>query len=200
MTARREFILGAAGLVIAAPAFGETTDPWVRLRKGGLAVLMRHAATQPGLGDPPGFRLEDCATQRNLSEAGRAQARRVGERFRAERVVVAKVYTSPWCRCRETAMLAFGIAEDWDPLSSIFDRAQDEPEYTERVKKRIAQAGRREKGVVVMVTHNVNIAAVAGASVAEAELVLMRPDGCCGARTIERLKIAQSSGDRSHFS
>lgn len=200
MIARRDFLLGAGALLLAVPAFGEVTDLWARLRKGGLAILMRHGATEPGLGDPPGFRLDDCSTQRNLSDAGREQARRVGERLRAERVPVGKVYTSPWCRCRETARLAFGTAEDWEPLSSIFDRAHQDAEYTERVRKRIAQAGRRGKGNVVMVTHNVNIAAIAGVSVAESELVVMRPDGCCGARTIERLKIAQSSGERSHFS
>jgi broad specificity phosphatase PhoE len=190
MIGRRDFVLVAMAWPFAGPAFAEERDLWARLRKGGLAILMRHGATEPGLGDPPGFRLDDCATQRNLSEAGRAQARRVGERFRAERVPIAKVYTSPWCRCRETARLAFGMAEDWEPLSSIFDRAQDEPQFTERVKKRIAQAARRKDGNVVMVTHNVNIAAISGASVVEAEVVVMRPDGCCGARTVERMKIA----------
>jgi broad specificity phosphatase PhoE len=189
MTGRREFLLGGAGLAIARPALAEVSDIWTRLRAGGLAILIRHAATEPGLGDPPGFRIGDCATQRNLSEAGRAEAGRVGERFRAERVPVAKVYTSPWCRCRDTARIAFGSSEDWEPLSSVFDHPHNEPDYTERVKKRIAQSGRRG-GNVVMVTHNVNIAAIAGHSVATAELVVMRPDGCCGARTVERLKIA----------
>jgi phosphohistidine phosphatase SixA len=54
-------------------------------------VLMRHAATDPGAGDPPGFRLDDCATQRNLSAAGREDARRVGNAFRAHRIPVARV-------------------------------------------------------------------------------------------------------------
>ena len=188
MTGRREFLLAGALLAAAPRAAADVLDVWTRLRKGGLAILMRHAVTEPGLGDPPGFRLDDCATQRNLSEAGRAHARRVGERFRAERVPIAEVYTSPWCRCRETARIAFGAAQDWEPLSSIFDHAHSEPEYTERVKKRIAQATRRG-GNVVMVTHNVNIAAIAALSVAPAELVVMRPDGCCNARTVERLKV-----------
>ena len=166
----------------------EESGAWARLRAGGLVVLMRHASTEAGLGDPQGFRLDDCRTQRNLSEAGRAEARRVGERLRAERVPIAHVYTSPWCRCRETAMLAFGRAEDWAPLSSFFDMPDREPEFTEHVKKRIAGYARRNPGGnVVMVTHNVNIAALSRLSVAPAELVLMRPDGCCGARTVGRL-------------
>jgi phosphohistidine phosphatase SixA len=189
VTRRRDLLLAAAALAVPRAARGEVEGPWARLRRGGLAILMRHGATEPGLGDPPGLRLGDCATQRNLSEAGREQSRRVGERFRAERVPIAKVYTSPWCRCRETASLAFGAAEDWEPLSSIFDHAHHEPGYTERVKKRIAQVARRG-GNVVMVTHNVNIAALSGLSVAPAEIVLMRPDGCCGARTVERLSLS----------
>ena len=153
-------------------------------------VLIRHCATVAGLGDPPGFRLDDCATQRNLSDDGRAHARRIGERFRAERIPIARVYTSPWCRCRETAMLAFGRAEDWTPLSSFFDYPHQEAEFTERVKKRISSyAVNKPKGNVVMVTHNVNIAALSRHSVATGEMVLMRGDGCCNAKPVERLVV-----------
>ena len=189
MLSRRDFVLGGLGLAVLPHACGEDRDAWAGLRKGGLVILMRHAATEPGLGDPAGFRLGDCATQRNLSEAGRAHARRIGERFKAERIPVARVYTSPWCRCRETAVLAFGRAEDWEPLSSFFDFPHREAEFTERVKKRIAGYARKPAGGnVVMVTHNVNIAALSKHSVAQAEMVLMRPDGCCDARPAGRLK------------
>ena len=188
MASRRAFVLGALALA-AAPAAGEDA-PWARLRRGGLVVLMRHASTEPGLGDPPGYRLDDCATQRNLSEAGRAEARRVGERFRAERVPVAQVYTSPWCRCRETAMLAFGRADDWEPLSSFFDLPDREAGYVEQVRKRIARLARGgREGNVVMVTHNVNIAALTKLSVATSELVAVRADGCCNVRTVARFRV-----------
>ena len=188
MITRRAFVLGVAGLA-ARPAEPAETDVWRRLREGAYVILVRHASTVPGLGDPPGLRLDDCATQRNLSEEGRTEARRIGERFRAERVRIARVYTSPWCRCRETAMLAFGRAEDWEPLSSFFDFPHQEPEFTERVKRRIGSYGRKPPGGnVVMVTHNVNIAALSRYSVAQGEMVLMRPDGCCDARAVERFK------------
>ena len=190
MLSRREFLASAAATVVAPAAWAAEDDAWRRLRQGTYVILIRHASTLPGLGDPPNFRLDDCATQRNLSDEGRAEARRLGERFRAERVPVARVYTSPWCRCRETAMLAFGKAEDWEPLSSSFDFPHREAEYTERVKKRIGGYGRNSPGGnVVMVTHNVNIAAVSRHSVAPAEMVLMRPDGCCDARPVERVKV-----------
>jgi broad specificity phosphatase PhoE len=166
-------------------------DAWSELRRGGTVLLMRHAATEPGLGDPKGYRLEDCVTQRNLSDEGRAQARRVGERLKRERVVIERVYTSPWCRCRETAMLAFGEAEEWNPLSSFFDFPDREAEYSESVKKRLAAYDRRGmRGNVVMVTHNVNIAALTRLSVAPAELVAVRAEGCCGLRTVGRLALA----------
>jgi len=116
--------------------------------------------------------------------------RRIGARFASERVEVAKVYTSPWCRCRETAMLAFGRAEDWEPLSSFFDFPHEEAGYNERVKKRIAGYARGGlRGIVVMVTHNVNIAALSRQSVAPGEMVVMRPEGCCDARMVDRLKV-----------
>ena len=185
---RRELLLAAACWPLAARA-AVAEPPWSRLREGGLVVFVRHASTEAGLGDPPGYRLDDCRTQRNLSEAGRAEASRLGARFRDERVRIAKVYTSPWCRCRETARLAFGEAEDWDALGSFFDRPDEEAQATERVVHRIAgYARRRPAGNVVMVTHNVNIAAVTRLSVGPAQMVVVRPDGCCS------LKVLGKSG------
>jgi broad specificity phosphatase PhoE len=187
---RRGFVLAAAALLAAPLARADDgARLWARLRRGGHVLLIRHASTGSGLGDPPGYTLEDCSTQRNLSEEGRDEARRMGARFAREKIPIARVYTSPWCRCRETAMLAFGKAEDWSPLSSFFDFPERDAEYTERVKKRIGgYASRAPGGNVVMVTHNVNIAALTRLSVATAEIVVVRPDGCCGLRTVGRLK------------
>ena len=188
MTDRRGFLLGT--LALALPAAAQDAATWDALRAGNLVLFMRHGSTAPGLGDPPGFRLDDCATQRNLSDAGRDEARRVGAKMRAERVPIAKVYTSPWCRCRETAQLAFGQAEDWEPLSSFFDYPHQEQEFTKRVKQRVAgYAQRPAGGNVVMVTHNVNIAALTRLSVAPAEVVATRLQGCCDVRTVGRLRL-----------
>jgi len=190
MVSRRAFVGGGLALLASPWADADEAAAWEKLRRGHYVILMRHASTESGLGDPPGFRIGDCKTQRNLSESGRDEARRVGERFREERVRVHKVYTSPWCRCRETAMLAFGKAEDWTPLSSTFDLPDQEKEFTERVKKRIAQYERHPPPAsIVMVTHNVNIAALSRESVAPGELVIMRSQGCCDTRMVERLKV-----------
>ena len=187
---RRRFVAGGLALAIAPRAAIAEDGIWARLRRGGFVLLIRHASTGPGLGDPPGYRLDDCSTQRNLSEGGRDEARRLGERLRREKVPIAKVYTSPWCRCRDTATLAFGAAEDWEPLSSIFDFPHREEDYVARVKMRIGgYSTRKPAGNVVMVTHNVNIAALTRHSVAPGEIVVVRPDGCCGLRTVERLRI-----------
>jgi len=165
-------------------------DLWPRLRQGGLFLLMRHASTEGGQGDPPGYRLEDCSSQRNLSESGREEARHVGERLRRERIAIERVYASPWCRCRETGTIAFGKAEDWEPLSSIFDFPDREADYSERVKKRIANLSRRPlRGNVVMITHNVNIAALTRESLAPAEIVVVEAQGCCGIRNLGRLLL-----------
>jgi broad specificity phosphatase PhoE len=188
---RREFLLGALALGFASTA-ARADDPfvWKEMRLGGTVLLIRHASTEPGLGDPQGLRLGDCSTQRNLSAKGREESVRLGERLRREKVPIARVFTSPWCRCRETATLAFGRSEDWEPLSSFFDFPDREAEYSESVKKRIASySSRSPGGNVVMVTHNVNIAALTQLSVATGEIVVVRPDGCCGLRTLGRILV-----------
>src|ERR1700704_6412757 len=94
---------------------------WAALRSGGHVALVRHAGTGGGSGDPPGFKLEDCATQRSLTDKGRAQARALGERFRAEGVAVGKVLSSQWCRCRETAaLMGLDPIEPAPPFNNAF--------------------------------------------------------------------------------
>jgi len=97
-----------AGVLTAPTAAGADEEVWALLKGGGQVILIRHAITTPGVGDPPSMRVDDCSTQRNLTDEGRRDARRLGERFRAHGLVVDRVLSSPWCRCLETARLAFG--------------------------------------------------------------------------------------------
>jgi phosphohistidine phosphatase SixA len=188
--ARREFLVAALALVSAPALADDEARVWAALRAGGHVALVRHASTEPGLGDPPGYRLDDCATQRNLSARGREESRRIGERFRQEGVAVERVFTSPWCRCRDTALEAFGKADDWEALSSFFDDRGLGPGRTERVKNRIGTySTRRPKGTIVMVTHHVNIEALTKHAVGTGEIVVARPDGCCGLRVVGRIRI-----------
>jgi broad specificity phosphatase PhoE len=186
---RRAFLLAALAL-LALPAAADEAAAWAALKAGGHVAFIRHEATEPGVGDPPGYRLEDCSSQRNLSAQGREAAKRMGERLRAEGVAIDKVYTSPWCRCRDTATLAFGKAEDWDALSSFFDDRSQEPRRTERVKNRVGTySTKKPKGTVVMVTHQVNIQALTRESVGQGEIVVVRPDGCCGLKVVGRIAL-----------
>ncbi len=88
-------------------------------------LMMRHAQTVPGVGDPENFKLGDCDTQRNLSAEGRDQAQRIGGAFARAGVRFDIVRSSQWCRTRETARLAFGADEEWPALNSSF-RNRDE--------------------------------------------------------------------------
>jgi broad specificity phosphatase PhoE len=104
----------------ASGAFADDSAVWAALAAGGKVVIMRHASApgpeQGREGDPPGFRLGDCSTQRNLSDFGRQQAARLGEEFRAHRIVVDKVMASPWCRAQDTARLMNLGAVEVTPL------------------------------------------------------------------------------------
>jgi phosphohistidine phosphatase SixA len=160
---------GPLGLIALARA--AEAAPLEALREGGLAVLLRHAHTTPGAGDPPGYRLGDCATQRNLDDAGRSQAERVGQWFAKQGLTPAHVRNSPWCRCRDTARLAFGRSEDWPALGNIFGSALD-PTHAAEVRRFVAQVKPGE--LAVLVSHGVTIAALSNAHPAPAEGVLVR--------------------------
>jgi phosphohistidine phosphatase SixA len=136
---------------------------------------MRHARA-PGTGDPADFRLEDCATQRNLSDEGRIQARRIGEAFRQRRIAVAGVLSSRWCRSLDTARLAFGDAvRPFPPLDSFFAGRGSSEAQTQDVRREIASWHGRE-GVLVMVSHQVNITALTGIFPQEGEVLVLVPD------------------------
>ncbi len=134
-------------------------DVWAHLTPGTV-VLFRHA-TAPGGGDPAGFQLNDCATQRNLSADGRAQTLRIGEAFQRRSIEVTTVWTSQWCRTRETADLAFPAKRTDQPLfNSFFDAPEQGPVQTRAALDLLASW--RGSGVLVVVTHQVNITALTG--------------------------------------
>ena len=182
------------GLVLSAigPVAAEETL-WDLLRGGGRVVLIRHASTVAGLGDPPGFRVEDCATQRNLSETGRAEARRIGAVFRRRGIPVDRVMSSRWCRCLETARLAFGRVEPWPALDSFFEDRSREQEQTRAVRALMAEP--RAGGTLVLVTHQVNITALTGIVPATGEMIILTPYPGGDFRVAGRLGPAAFSGN-----
>jgi phosphohistidine phosphatase SixA len=171
--------LAMAAMVAAAPAAaadaaaGAAAD-WRAVRPGSV-VLFRHALA-PGGGDPAGFQLNDCSTQRNLSDAGRDQARRIGQAFKRRGIEVGAVWSSQWCRARETADLAFpGQRVDQPAFNSFFGQYDAEPEQTRSAQALLA--GWRGPGVLVVTTHQVNITALTGVVPASGEGVVVKPTG-----------------------
>lgn len=104
--------------------FGEEPPSLALLKKPGHFAIMRHALA-PGTGDPRNFDLTDCSTQRNLSEAGREQAKAVGELLRKSGIEKAGVYSSQWCRCLDTAtLLGLGPVTELPALNSFFQQPE----------------------------------------------------------------------------
>lgn len=158
-------------------------DSWKMLARGGYVILLRHTATLPGVGDPPGFILGDCATQRNLSAEGRAQAERWRAGVAEHKVPIGEVFSSEWCRCIDTAKIAFGHAhappKKWSALNSFFESAQNQSAQTAAVKKRLPallQDAKKLSNNVVLVTHQVNITALTGIAPQSGEAVVIQLD------------------------
>ena len=167
---RLAFVALAVALMAAPVAAAASDEAWAALAKGGHVALVRHGNAPPGYGDPPGFKIDDCATQRNMDERGRAQARAVGEAFRQHGVIVDKILSSPWCRCLETArLMALGPVENtWAVAAS--DRS---PERLVVLKQMVA--GWRGPGTLVLVTHALTVQALVGIMPDQAETVVVKP-------------------------
>lgn len=144
------------------------------LTQPGHALLLRHALA-PGVGDPPGFQLEHCDTQRNLSEQGRRQARQIGNKLRAARIESATVYSSRWCRCMETAeLLAFGKPHPLPAINSFFrSRDADAKKVATEAFRQHLTAG-DDKAARIYITHQVNLSALLGGFSASGDGYLVR--------------------------
>ena len=160
--------LAANGLLVAMPAMpaiaatdlSALTAIAPILRTGGCVVILRHAQTVPGIGDPPNFSLSQCSTQRNLSDDGKAQATRIGQWFKTSNLQPRSIQTSAWCRCKDTAELAFGRYTELAALNSTFENRADQEAQTKALRTRLGYL--RANQFEVWVTHQVNITALVG--------------------------------------
>jgi broad specificity phosphatase PhoE len=144
------------------------------LKRGGVTLLLRHGQTEPGLGDPPSFRLDDCSTQRNLSGAGREALRDMAARNAQRGIVFDRVFTSLWCRCRDTANLLATDAravKDWPALNSQFAGNPVDAASNAQVVAHVRAVPTSERWL--MVTHQVNITALTGVVPSMGEGVLV---------------------------
>ena len=142
----------------------------------GYVLLLRHALA-PGVGDPENFKLNDCSTQRNLSEIGRADAKAIGLWLKRRDIKIARVESSRWCRAKESAqLLDIGKVRLNSNLDSLFESADPAKSIqTIRVKKQIVDY-RNKSGLLVLVGHYINIGAVTGVGVESGEGVLVKAD------------------------
>ena len=178
---RRAFVVGLwAVLLSVAPSCATAASllseeaASALLKRGGVTLLLRHGQTEPGLGDPPGFRLDDCSTQRNLSSAGRDVLRDMAARNAQRGIVFDRVYTSVWCRCRDTAKLLATDARtvsDWSALNSQFAGNPVAADSNTLVVARVRAVPSSERWL--MVTHQVNITALTGVVPSMGEGVLV---------------------------
>lgn len=176
-----------AVLLIVLPSLG-AADPFDALRQPGAFAIMRHALA-PGTGDPAGFALDDCATQRNLDARGRDQARRIGAALRAADIAFDAVWSSQWCRCMDTARLIdMGEVTAEPRLNSFFQGRGDGPAQTAALRERLQE--RPEGARVLLVTHQVNITALIGVYPASGEVIVARLDRAGDIEVLGRIETA----------
>ena len=154
-----------------------SADDLSALKQPGVVALMRHALA-PGTGDPSKFALGDCATQRNLDARGRDQARRTGQALRAAGVTFDQIWTSQWCRTRDTAhLLNLGEVTEQPTLNSFYAGQGDASAQTEQTLELIQSLPTDAR--LLIVTHQVNITALTGLGVRSGEIIIARrtPEG-----------------------
>ena len=165
-------VLVAVLLITPALAADDSHEAWAALVKGGHVAVIRHGNAPPGYGgDPPGFRFDDCTTQRNLDDRGREQARALGEAFRTRGVRVERIMASPVCRCLETGrLMAVGPVEtSWALLPDTGSSAVRFLELKEIV------SSWRGPGTLVLVTHALTVRPLTGFLPEQAETVVLQP-------------------------
>ena len=141
------------------------------LKQGGKLIFIRHAYA-PGGGDPVNFDINKCSTQRNLSDSGRKQATEIGSFFKKNNIQVNKVYSSEWCRCKETALFAFNEFETKNFLNSFFSSkfAKNKDSQIEKLKEFINNWD--GKNNIIFVTHYVVISEILNYAPSSGEIVI----------------------------
>ncbi|HJQ59499.1 MAG TPA: histidine phosphatase family protein [Vineibacter sp.] len=174
---------------VSSPTATASEDAaWAALRGDGHVALMRHADAPGPFGDPPEFRLDDCATQRNLSDKGRADATTVGLRLKANGARLGRIVSSPWCRCVDTARLMNVGPVDIEPTFSNVVVLRDQRDTLTAGARAFIRAW-KGPGTLLVVTHGANIQALTGYNPASGEMVVVAPRADGTMREIGRLPV-----------
>ena len=183
-------ILTGMTFLIAAGALADQTEVIDRLKFGGHILMIRHALA-PGSGDPPNFKISDCSTQRNLDESGQTQARRIGMWLRTNGIKSPRIYSSQWCRCLETARLIdLGPVQELAALNSFYEKTENREPNLQALNQFISQQPVDGK-LIILVTHFVTIAAIAGTSVSSGEGALLELQKNMPYTVVGRLNFGQ---------
>lgn len=183
---RRRLALGLMASPLSGAIAAQTHDiekSYIQaLRRGNCVVLIRHASTVPGIGDPPGMRLDDCSTQRDLSKEGRLQSQRMGQWFKQHQLMPTAVRSSQWCRCLHTGEEAFGRpmfdppipVQPWVALNSFFQgHGNRDRQIQEAAAAARSIAMRRSYGQFeVWITHQVVISTLVGRYTSMGEMLV----------------------------
>jgi phosphohistidine phosphatase SixA len=145
------------------------------LKQGGKLIFIRHAYA-PGGGDPKNFDINDCKTQRNLSNSGRNQAKKIGSFFKDNNILIDEVYSSEWCRCKETASLAFNDFEIKSFLNSFFSSQFAKNKDPQMKKLKMFISNWNEDKNLVFVTHYVVISESLNYASSSGEIVISNKD------------------------
>jgi phosphohistidine phosphatase SixA len=145
---------------------------WNLAEEGDKIILIRHSLA-PGGGDPSGFKIDDCDTQRNLSRKGINQSKKIGKLFKKNKVPVDLVLSSQWCRCKDTAKYAFRNFKEFTPLNSTFQSPynKNEPKQLKELYNFVKKWDGKGKNLV-LVTHYSIITAVTNAVPSSGEIVI----------------------------
>lgn len=185
------FWSGPSAAQAAGPSLGDLAQA---IRTPGAVVMIRHAQTESGIGDPENFRLSDCSTQRNLSQEGRQQSVRLGQWFSRQGLQPKQVLSSQWCRCLETAQLAFSPRTAVRPFSALNSFFQGHGDREAQLREARAHASTRlqrgETGFEVWVTHQVTISALTGVYLGMGEWLVATPDRSGQFRVLAQGRLA----------
>jgi phosphohistidine phosphatase SixA len=145
---------------------------WDEARKGNKVILIRHSLA-PGGGDPAGFKIENCKTQRNLNKAGIDQSKKIGKIFRDNKIPIDIILSSEWCRCKDTAFHAFGRFKKFSALNSTFSNPyiKNESRQIKKIKKYLKNWDSKDKNLI-LVTHYSIITAITDAVPRSGEIVI----------------------------
>ncbi len=146
---------------------------WSPAKEGEKIILIRHALA-PGRGDPKGFKLNDCKTQRNLNQIGIDQSKKIGKLFDENNIKIDQVFSSQWCRCIDTARYAFKNYKELPALNSTFSSPYDKNEKKQiNELKSIIKEWNGKGGNLILVTHYVIILALTGKTSSSGELIII---------------------------